>query len=692
MDRCNLLFPLAEGGDLFALLKKQRQDTPFQSDENFLVAVTGLASALDHVHNFVDEKLGLQLIGCHFNFRPRNILVSKQNLILAGFGLTRFKDTSEEFKTMYQIGIGDYHAPECEDLETLERSEIGRSSDIWSFGCILAEIMIYMAFGPEGVENFRKDRRFRKRNWTFAYFHCGFKHNPAVEQWLSRLDVAGCRRTRGLVALTKRMLSLNESERPKAKEVTASLRFMVISEVTESIDRLFEPISAKEESRGVFLQLKRFEAWKHGFGIVNHNGAFTAENSIALGDKTFNLTLQSLQNMRGCLGSTSNPNEEALTAAGFGELAKLNDCLENVLDKMQQVDSTQMDSKDLASRETVVESQASHNRLKGSERDSGYASASRAGTLMASSEPAFQDNNIEFLPAGKLNETKHPYNDEIQSLPSDNDDIGSQASAETTNEGMTGKAHIRVFLAEEPQFRSLCEKAIAQMNRKRFVENLRRLLKSFHKNLSTEAETEAEKAIVRLLRSRRGRLRISHDLTDQIQQEQEVLQGSRVDLGIAPEATDRLETWLAHLPERSVDPQGDTWAQECGFNDQDIDSESSIVSDDGSVKDKSPHISELKKFLRGTRSFQNLLKDCMLMFLPIELRHVLLSIPKKHVWVSGEQDLSVTNRLKAWVEDNTQVRWNWWPLESRKRLLQDGESRMFWQCVSLKIIKYGYNA
>jgi hypothetical protein len=35
-------------------------------------------------------------------------------------------------------------------------------------------------------------------------------------------------------------------------------------------------------------------------------------------------------------------------------------------------------------------------------------------------------------------------------MVSDNDDIGSQASDETTNKGMAGEALIGMFLAEEP--------------------------------------------------------------------------------------------------------------------------------------------------------------------------------------------------------------------------------------------------
>lgn len=306
----------------------------------------------------------------------------------------------------------------------------------------------------------------------------------------------------------------------------------------------------------------------------------------------------------------------------------------------------------------------SHIRLKDQERDSGYASASRPTTMTVSSEAALRDDT-DSRAAANTDETKHSYNEDIESLASDNDDIDSQASDETTNEGMTGKALIRMFLTEEPHFRLLCEKAMAYMDTQRFVENMRRLLKSFHKNLSAEADAEAEKTVARLLRSRRGRYRISQQIATHIQEEREEISDSnRADLRIPLKNKYLIEKWLGH-------------------EYQEVDDQASVSdSDDDTEKDEFPYISELKAFLRGAVSFQVLLKEFMLIFFSTELRHVLLSIRKEDIWVSQEQDLSLTNRFKTWVEDKTHVRWNWWPLESRKRMLRDGESRLFWYCVS----------
>jgi hypothetical protein len=55
-----------------------------------------------------------------------------------------------------------------------------------------------------------------------------------------------------------------------------------------------------------------------------------------------------------------------------------------------------------------------------------------------------------------------------------------------------------------------------------------------------------------------------------------------------------------------------------------------------------------------------------LMSLPAEVRDVFRSIPPENTWISREQNISVANRLKLWIEDKTLVRWNWWPLQPGK--------------------------
>ncbi|KAL9068418.1 MAG: hypothetical protein Q9157_006508 [Trypethelium eluteriae] len=252
--------------------------------------------------------------------------------------------------------------------------------------------------------------------------------------------------------------------------------------------------------------------------------------------------------------------------------------------------------------------------------------------------------------------------EDVPLLLSDNKNIPTQAFENTIKEEAAGKADIRMSLFEEPQFRLLCDKIFA-WDRQRFVLNLQRLLESFYHNLSTEAESEAEKAVTRSLQSKRERLRISQGLFDYIQYEQDdVLRADKIDPRDAGEDKKRIEA--------------------VGLDtDQDSDTESAISTSTGDYAEEDfPDASELSTILRGTRAFQLLLKDCMMMLLPPELRRVLLSISKEQIWVASEQDPSISNKLKAWVEQSTRMRWDWWPFEPTKRILSGNEFRIFWRC------------
>ncbi|KAI9677239.1 MAG: hypothetical protein M1822_008188 [Bathelium mastoideum] len=290
-------------------------------------------------------------------------------------------------------------------------------------------------------------------------------------------------------------------------------------------------------------------------------------------------------------------------------------------------------------------------------------------TKTESSEPPSRKTDIDSSPA-RTNESA--------SLPALTAEAGSQASIGTNWEELTDEALIGMLLSEKSSFQSLCEKALIQMGRSHFLRNMRRILRSFYINLSIESRNDTEKVIVRPLRSRQGRMRISHQLADHVEQER----GESSKTAMAdPQVVAHDKDWVEEWRERTL--REERLAPEVEREAQDTDSESSTsASDEGSPGDQFFHISELGNFLQGTRSFQILLKDCMMMFLPMELRHVISSIPREHIWISSEQDLSATNVIKAWVEDNTQVKWNWWPLEPRKRVLQDDETRIFWRCVS----------
>ena len=78
--------------------------------------LSSLAPAIGQVHNFTANTIDLQQIKYHHRSRPESILVDGNNFILADFGLSRFKNTSQNSDTVHKQGQGGYNASECENI------------------------------------------------------------------------------------------------------------------------------------------------------------------------------------------------------------------------------------------------------------------------------------------------------------------------------------------------------------------------------------------------------------------------------------------------------------------------------------------------------------------------------------------------------------------------------------------------
>lgn len=267
----SLLFPKAEHGDLANLFNVERQDTSFRSDSIFLAALARLSSAIEHVHSFFEQKLDLKLIGCHHDLRPRNILISGTSLILADFGLSRFKDSSEDSETPFRLGIGDYLAPECENHdESFEPHLIRRSSDVWSFGCILLEAAIYMAMDISAIKQFKAERKSWVSIVKTHLFHNGpGKASEVVQKWLLNLEQSSDTSFIMLLAIIRKMLAIEPSERPTAAEVATRLRCVTLTNLTGPICELFNKVKLDSGLLDVFIEHIRFMSWNYAVGITD---------------------------------------------------------------------------------------------------------------------------------------------------------------------------------------------------------------------------------------------------------------------------------------------------------------------------------------------------------------------------------------------------------------------------------------
>jgi serine/threonine protein kinase len=327
----NLVFPLARGGDLTTFFKGERP-VEFQSDGMFTIALSKLASAIEHVHDFSAHSLDLKLIGCHHDLKPRNILVDGSTFILADFGLSRFRPTSQSSNSLHKQGQGDYLAPECEDVAgDFEKHHIRRSSDIWSFGCIIAEVLTYMVRGATGVVEFRTKRAYKVGHFRFYHFHHGpGQQSPSVHEWLSNLEAVANRPMRQLLRLIMAMLSLDPEQRPTAAEVAARRRLIAVDELAQPISKLYNNVSDWSRSLSIesFVEGAIFESWRWTCGIGNdEDGSSASTHAFNL---EFDSTLDILSQIREELENILVTSEVAWGRV-FSPLRQLNSRLKALL-------------------------------------------------------------------------------------------------------------------------------------------------------------------------------------------------------------------------------------------------------------------------------------------------------------------------------------------------------------------------
>ena len=270
----NFVFPSASGGDLGSLLKSHSRPVSLNNNFDFYRALGNLSSAIEKVHNYtISNNVDLKIIGLHRDIKPSNILVDHDRFILADFGFSRFKLSSQTSKTPFQIGGGDYLAPECEELEqAFEKGLIGRASDIWSFGCIILEVLVYMFEGAQGVQEFRTDRSFKTMGYRFStFYYPGGCLNPEVPKRLDELQEASDSTGRSCVQLIRHALSIVENKRPRAAEVTKRLYGLAINQLLCDVTESFKKVAGLFKTLPALVEFERLKSWAHVLGFPDND-------------------------------------------------------------------------------------------------------------------------------------------------------------------------------------------------------------------------------------------------------------------------------------------------------------------------------------------------------------------------------------------------------------------------------------
>jgi serine/threonine protein kinase len=162
-DRC-LIFPWASGGNLGDFWRNyEGKSREINSLQWIVRQLLGISSALDELHQS----------NCrHGDLKPENILWFKDSigmgtLQIADLGLARFHEEEahtnvrqkNDMHTSTPSGTSRYEPPET-DKDRATKETRSRQYDIWSMGCIVLELLIWLTYGYQAVEKFKNNTRY----------------------------------------------------------------------------------------------------------------------------------------------------------------------------------------------------------------------------------------------------------------------------------------------------------------------------------------------------------------------------------------------------------------------------------------------------------------------------------------------------------------------------------------------------
>lgn len=235
-----MIFPLAD----MSLYDYLRSDDEPEISTLFQ-RVYDLTKALHDLHNFGFEEgaTKLRMLGYHHNLEPKNILAYNGRFVMTGFDLANFTHIDQIPKIQWGMRLSltrTYSPPE------VNYDDVGQGYDIWSLGCILAEVATFAIMGREGVEDFAQCRATPIR---MGYFHDGKGVKPEVLQHLHNLAPLAVSKSEPVILrileLVKKMLEPDEGQRPRSGKVLEELSEIIILDKQKKSFELLPPLASQ---------------------------------------------------------------------------------------------------------------------------------------------------------------------------------------------------------------------------------------------------------------------------------------------------------------------------------------------------------------------------------------------------------------------------------------------------------------
>lgn len=254
----SLFMELAEC-DLEVFMTEKFPRGPPNGRADIVNSAIGLANGLNYLHSGIVSHDWKKLVCFHMDLKPSNVLVflnpdGSRTWKLSDFGMSRVREMdtaninpprgeqSQDFNRLFRRrqrerlrgnlasdtfnrrGEGSYLGPES----LAGTPTMNTTSDIWSLGCVLSDIFVYLQRGGRGVEDYANDRGNYQgalgyqRYFIAGSYHTSPKLHPVTKTTHRELERLAHKRSRGEGDVTKSILGYVEKSllvsNPKSRD------------------------------------------------------------------------------------------------------------------------------------------------------------------------------------------------------------------------------------------------------------------------------------------------------------------------------------------------------------------------------------------------------------------------------------------------------------------------------------------